>query len=106
MLSIKPKIAFTNILEDVLLPTALSGNFDRCGKNIVLNLLWYFIRPYLFYSQTNGFYWPVSSVAMTLLLLREIWGSFLGPVKSDAGSPVTRHRCDIFSEFEAVLARR
>ena len=90
MLSIQPKIAFTNI-------------FDRYRKNILQNLLRYFIRPYPFYLQTNIFDRPVSSVATTLLSLREVWGSFLGPVKSDT---VTRHRCDIFLEFEAVLPRR
>ena len=32
MLNIKPKIAFTYILEDVLPPTAISGHFDRYRK--------------------------------------------------------------------------
>ena len=68
---------FTNVLEDVLDPTAISGHFDRCRKNIVLNLLRYFIRPYPFYFRTNGFYWPVGSVATTLLSLREVWGSWV-----------------------------
>ena len=39
MLSIKPKVASTNILEDVSPPTTISGHFDRYRKNIVLNLL-------------------------------------------------------------------
>ena len=106
MPSIKPKIASTNILEAVSPPTPISGHFDRYKKNIVLNLLRYFIRPYPFYFQTNGIYRPVSSVATTLLSLRKVWGSFLGPVKSETVSPVTRHCCDIFLEFEAVLPRR
>ena len=72
MLSIKPKIAFTNILEDVLPPTAISDHFDRYRKNIVLNLLRYFIRPQSFYFRMNGFYLPVSSVETTLLSLREV----------------------------------
>ena len=32
MLSIKPKITSTNILENVLPPMAISGHFDRCRK--------------------------------------------------------------------------
>ena len=83
MLSIQPKIASINILEDVLPPTTISGHFNRYRKNIVLNLLRYFIRPctvYPFDFQTNEHYRSVSSVATTLLSLREVWGSFLGPV--------------------------
>ena len=106
MLSIKPKIASTNILEDVLPPMAIIGHFDRYRKIIVLNLLRYFIRPYPLYFQTNGFCRPVSAVATTLLPLREVWDSFLGPVKSYTVSPVTCHRCDIFWKFEAVLPRQ
>ena len=74
MLSIKPKIAYANIL-DVLSSMAIRGHFDRYRKNIVLNLVGYFTRPYPFYFHTNGFYRPVSSVATTLLSLREVWGS-------------------------------
>ena len=81
MPSMKPKIVSTNILEDVLPPTAMSGHFDRYRKHIVLNLLRYFITPYPFYFLTNGFYWPVSSVATTLLSLREVWDSFPGPFR-------------------------
>ena len=32
MLSIKPKTAFTNILEGGLPPTAINGHFDRYAK--------------------------------------------------------------------------
>ena len=71
MRSIKSKTASTNILEALLPPTAINGHFDRYKKNIALNLLQYFIRPYPFYFQTNRFYRPVSSVATTLLSLRE-----------------------------------
>ena len=92
MLSIKPKIASTNILEDVSSSTTISSCFDRYRKNIVLNLLRYFIRPYTFYFQTNIFYQPVTSVATALLSQREVWGSFLGPVESDTVSPLTRHQ--------------
>ena len=35
MLSIKPKIAFTNILEGGLPPTAINGHFDRYTKTIL-----------------------------------------------------------------------
>ena len=35
-------------------------------------------------------------------LERKIWGSNLGPVKSDTVLPTARHRCDISSN-EAVL---
>ena len=45
---------------------------------------------------------PVSSVVKTSLLVREVWGSRPGPVKSNTMSPVTRHRCDISSNFEVV----
>ena len=38
-------------------------------------------------------------------LEREVWGSNLGPVKSDTMLPTARHRCDISSK-EAVLPRR
>ena len=84
MLSIKRKIASTSILENVLPSTTISDHFDRYRKNIVLNLPRYLIRPCPSYFQTNGFYRPVSSVATTLLSLREVGGSFLGPVKSDS----------------------
>ena len=106
MPSIKPKIVSTNILEDVLPPSAISGHFDRYKKNIVLRLLRYFIRPYPFYFLTNGFYRPVSSVETTSLSLLEVWDLFLGSLKSDTGMPVTCHRCDIFPQFEAVLPNR
>ena len=42
MLSMKPKIAPTNILKDILPPMAISVHFDRYRKIIVLNLLRYF----------------------------------------------------------------
>ena len=35
MLSIKPKTAFTNILEGGLPPTAINGHFDRYKKIIL-----------------------------------------------------------------------
>ena len=35
MLSINPKIAFTNILEGGLPPTAINGHFDRYIKTII-----------------------------------------------------------------------
>ena len=35
MLSIKPKTAFTNILEGGLPPTAINGHFDRYTKIIL-----------------------------------------------------------------------
>ena len=35
MLSIKPKTAFTNILEGGLPPTAINGHFDRYTKTIL-----------------------------------------------------------------------
>ena len=38
-------------------------------------------------------------------LEREVWGSNLGPVKSDTVLPTARHRCDISSK-EAVLPGR
>ena len=34
MLSIKPKNAFTNILEGGLTPTAINGHYDRYAKTI------------------------------------------------------------------------
>ena len=34
MLSIKPKTAFTNILEVGLPPTAINGHFERYAKTI------------------------------------------------------------------------
>jgi len=46
MLIIKPKAAFTNILEGGLPPTATNGHYDRYKKTLFLNLLLYFIRPY------------------------------------------------------------
>ena len=102
MLSIKPKTASTNILEDALPSTTVSDHYDRYRKNIVLNLLLrYFTIPNAFYFQTNVFYRPVSSTAMgrlAQLSLREVWSSFFGPVKLETVSPVTCHRCDIFLE--------
>ena len=83
--------------------------FRRCShnvsKNIVLNLLRYFIRPCPFYFQANGVYRPVSSVATTLLSLREVWGSFLGLVKSDTVSPVARHRWDYIFGVRSCVAQ-
>ena len=35
MLNIKPKIAFRNILESGLPPTAINGHYDRYTKTIV-----------------------------------------------------------------------
>ena len=35
MLSIKPKTAFTNILEGGLPPTPINGHFDRYTKTII-----------------------------------------------------------------------
>ena len=43
MLSIKPKTAFTNILEGGLPPTVI---LTAMQKPLVLNLLLYFVRPY------------------------------------------------------------
>ena len=44
-------------------------------------------------------------MVMISLPVREVWGSITVLVKSDAESPTARHRCDIFSEFEAVSPR-
>ena len=33
----------------------------------------------------------------TSLLVRKVWGSISGLVKSDTVSPTARHRCDVFS---------
>ena len=49
---------------------------------------------------------PVSSVVKTSLSVRQVWDSRPEPVKSDTISPVTRHRFDNSSNFEAVLPRR
>ena len=35
MLSIKPKIAFTNILKGGLPPTAIDGHFERYAKTVI-----------------------------------------------------------------------
>ena len=43
---------------------------------------------------------------MTSLPEREVWASISGPVKSDAVLPTAWNRCNISSEFEAVLPRR
>ena len=50
----------------------------------------------------NHRYRPVGGAVTRSSLEREIWGSNLGPVKSDSVSPTVRHRCDISSQ-EAVL---
>ena len=51
------------------------------------------------YNQTN-------SRAVTLSSLeREVWGSNVGPVKSDTVLPTARHLCDISSQ-EAVFPGR
>ena len=36
----------------------------------------------------------------------KVWGSHPEPVKSNTVSPASRHRCDISSDFKAVLAWR
>ena len=48
----------------------------------------------------------ISSVVKTSLWVREVWDSRPRPVKSDAVSPSSCHRCNISSDFEAVLRRR
>ena len=35
----------------------------------------------------------------TLLSVRDVFGSILGPLKSDTVSPTARHRCDVSSEL-------
>ena len=67
MQNIKQKIASANILKDVSPPTAISGHFDLYRKNIVLKLTAILYETIFIYFQTNEFYRPVSSVAMTLL---------------------------------------
>ena len=41
---------------------------------------------------------PVGRTVTRSSLEREVWGSNLGPVKSDAVLPTARHRCDISSQ--------
>ena len=48
---------------------------------------------------------PVSQAVTRSSLEREVWGSNLEPVKSDAVLPTARHRCDI-SLKETVLPGR
>ena len=50
-------------------------------------------------------YRPVGGEVTCWSLEREVWGSNLGPVKSDTGLSTARLRCDVTSK-EAVLARR
>ena len=47
------------------------------------------------------------TLVKTQLSVREVWGLRPGPVgKSHAVLPMTRHRYDISSDFEAALPRR
>ena len=48
---------------------------------------------------------PVGRAATRSSLEREVWGSNLGPIKSDTVLPTARHRCDISSKG-AVLPGR
>ena len=48
---------------------------------------------------------PVGLAVTRSSLEREVWGSNLGPVKSDTVLPTARHRCDISSKG-AVLPGR
>ena len=48
---------------------------------------------------------PVGRAVTRSSLEREVWGSNLGPVKSDTVLPTARHRCDISSNG-AVLPGR
>ena len=50
-------------------------------------------------------YRPVGRAVTRSSLEREVWGSNLGPVKSDTVLPTARHRCDISSKG-AVLPGR
>ena len=50
-------------------------------------------------------YRPVGRAVTRSSLEREVWGSNLGPVKSDTVLPTARHRCDISSNG-AVLPGR
>ena len=52
MLSIKPKTAFTNILEGGLPPSDI---MTATQKLILLNLLLYFTRPYCLYETYDSF---------------------------------------------------
>ena len=59
MLSIKPKTAFTNILEGGLPPTAISGHFDRCTKIILSEPPAVLYETYDSFSNI-AFYFPIN----------------------------------------------
>ena len=47
-----------------------------------------------------------SSVVKHSLLVREVWGSIPGPVKSNTVQPTARHRCDVSSELCCSVAKK
>ena len=53
----------------------------------------------------SEFYRPVGRAVTRLSMEREVWGSNLGPIKSDTVLPTAWHRCGISSK-EAVLPGR
>ena len=56
MLSIKPKTAFTNILEGDLPPMTINGHFDRYTKNHCFRTsCCILIRPYRFCDTYDSF---------------------------------------------------
>ena len=86
----------------------IKGCFDMKVKKILHTLFPLRLRtssefPILWYRICA--YRLVGQAVMRTSLEREIWGSNLGPVKSDKVLPTARHRCDI-SLKGAVLPRR
>ena len=74
-------------------------------QRIVTSKFWQYQKNVFFHFEC---FWTISQVGRAVTrssLKREVWGSNLGPVKSDTVLPTARHRCDI-SWNGAVLPGR
>ena len=60
------------------------------------------IKNKLYVSVITG---RLAQLLSTSLLMREVWDSIPGLVKSDTVSPTTRHCCDVFSELCCLGAK-
>ena len=70
-----------------------------------MNFIHFIFYPICTGSYSIFLFYLVGRAVTRSSLEREVWGSNLGPVKSDTVLPTARHRCDISSN-EAVLPGR
>ena len=73
-------------------------------SNLICKLL-YQMLLWFYLSMCGCFvcHGPVGRAVIRSSLVREVWGSNFGPVKSDTVLPTARHRCDIISKGAVLL---